>query len=132
MSEEMTREDITRAYAGYIACLNRQDWAELHRFVGEDVTRNGAALGLDGYRRMLEGDFAAIPDLAFTPVQVVCDPPVLACRLAFDCTPVGLLFDLPVNGRRVRFAEHVFYAFDAGRIRNVWSVIDQAAIAAQL
>ena len=43
-----------------------------------------------------------------------------------------MLFDLPVNGKRVTFAENAFYEFSAGRIRNVWSVIDKAAIAQQV
>jgi predicted ester cyclase len=32
----------------------------------------------------------------------------------------------------VRFDENVFYAFEDGKIRRVWSVIDTAAIAAQI
>ncbi|TIR46278.1 MAG: ester cyclase, partial [Mesorhizobium sp.] len=39
---------------------------------------------------------------------------------------------LAVNGRRVTFAENVFYEIQDGRIREVWSVIDKAAIQAQL
>ncbi|QEW19338.1 putative ester cyclase [Marinibacterium anthonyi] len=128
----MTRDEITKAYSGYIACLNSQDWATLGRFVADDVTYNGRRIGLDGYRSMLIGDFKAIPDLSFNVTRVVCDPPVIACSLAFDCSPVGELFDLPVNGRRVRFDENVFYEFRDGRIADVNSVIDKAAIAAQV
>ena len=128
----MTRDEIVRAYEGYIACLNRQDWVELHRYVAEAVTYNGSVIGLDGYRAMLIGDFRAIPDLSFHISRLVCEPPMIACRLAFDCTPAGELFGLPVNGRRVRFAENVMYEFDESRIANVWSVIDKAAIAAQI
>tara|TARA_R110002020_G_scaffold124877_4_gene281990 strand:- start:1259 stop:1399 length:141 start_codon:yes stop_codon:yes gene_type:complete len=43
-----------------------------------------------------------------------------------------MLFGLPVNGRRVAFTENVFYAVKHGRIETVWSIIDKAAIAAQL
>ncbi|MBR9764771.1 MAG: hypothetical protein GYB53_14895 [Rhodobacteraceae bacterium] len=65
------------------------------------------------------------------------EPKLIAAGLAFDCTPVGNLFGLPGNGRRVQFTENVFYHYAPGpagtpRIRDVWSVIDQAAIAAQL
>ncbi|TIP52233.1 MAG: ester cyclase, partial [Mesorhizobium sp.] len=38
----------------------------------------------------------------------------------------------PVHGKRVCFAENVFYEFHDRRIREVWSVIDKAAIQAQL
>jgi predicted ester cyclase len=39
---------------------------------------------------------------------------------------------LAVNGERVTFCENVFYEFESGKIRQVWSVIDKAAIEAQL
>ena len=128
----MTRDETVEAYRAYIACLNRQDWPDLSRHVDARVAYNGATIGLDGYREMLVADFRAIPDLSFNIATLVCDPPMIAARLAFDCTPVGQLFDLPVNGTRVRFEENVFYAFEAGRIRRVWSIIDKAGIAAQL
>jgi predicted ester cyclase len=128
----MSRDDIIRAYLDYIDCLNRQDWANLYRYVAERVEYNGKRIDLAGYRAMLIGDFKAIPDLSFNVVHLVCDPPLIACSLAFDCKPVGQLFDLPVNGKRVQFVENVFYAFKDGRIINVNSVIDKAAIAAQI
>jgi predicted ester cyclase len=128
----MNSDDLRALYRRYIDCLNRQDWAALGDFVREDAVHNGIALGLDGYQAMLERDFAAIPDLRFTIALLAADPPYVASRLTFDCTPAGEIFGLPVNGRRVQFDENVFYEFDAGRIRRVWSVIDKAAIAAQI
>jgi predicted ester cyclase len=123
---------LADTYRAYIACLNAQDWSSLGRFVAEDAVHNGAALGLAGYRAMLERDFAAIPDLRFEIALLVVEPPLVASRLQFDCTPRGELFGLAVNGRRVAFAENVFYAFRGDRIAEVWSVIDKASIAAQL
>ena len=128
----MDRAALVRAYRGYIACLNGRDWDGLGRFVDAEVCYNGEPIGLHGYRRMLAADVAAIPDLRFVVELLVADPPFVASRLAFDCTPVGTLFDLPVNGRQVQFKENVFYEFGAGRITDVRSVIDKAAIAAQL
>ncbi|AZO48305.1 MAG: ester cyclase [Mesorhizobium sp.] len=128
----MRREQLAELYRGYIACLNAQDWANLGRFVGEAVQYNGETVGLSGYRRMLEGDFQAIPDLRFSIELLVCEPPRVAARLHFDCTPKGRLFGLPVNGKRVSFAENVFYEFRDAHICEVWSVIDKAEIAAQL
>jgi predicted ester cyclase len=127
----MTR-DLEYAYRGYIACLNAQDWSQLHDFVGEDVQYNGATVGLAGYRSMLERDYREIPDLRFHVQLLVCEAPWVAARLDFDCTPVGRFLDIDVNGRRVSFTENVFYAFRLGKIGKVWSVIDKAAIEAQL
>ena len=128
----MTKGNLSDIYRRYIACLNKQDWPNLGQFVHDDVHRNGMRIGLSGYREMLEGDFRAIPDLYFDIQLLVSDPPFVASRLRFDCTPRGLFFGLHVNGRRVSFTEHVFYEFGDERIRHVWSVIDKAAIEAQL
>jgi predicted ester cyclase len=128
----MDKQTLRDAYQAYIDCLNRQDWPALGQFVGEQVHYNGKLIGLDGYRHMLEGDFQAIPDLRFVITQLIAEPPHIAARLSFDCTPMGELFGLPVNGRRVQFGENVFYEFSEERICAVWSVIDKAAIEQQL
>ncbi|ROM83029.1 ester cyclase [Pseudomonas brassicacearum] len=124
--------NLADLYSDYIACLNAQDWENLGRFVHPDVVHNARPLGLHGYRCMLEADYRAIPDLRFAIEFLVIDPPKLAARLAFNCTPVGEFLGLAVNGTRISFAENVFYAFEDGRIREVWSVIDKVAIEAQL
>jgi predicted ester cyclase len=128
----MTHSTLRDVYRDYIACLNRQDWSALGRFVHEEVHHNGRRLGVKGYREMLERDFDQIPDLHFDVQLLLSDPPHLASRLAFDCTPRGEFLGLPVNGKRVRFTENVFYGFRGDRIAEVWSVIDKAAIEAQL
>lgn len=123
---------LAEHYRAYIACLNRQDWNELGRYVDEEVEHNGLCLGLAGYRAMLVGDFEDIPDLVFRIDLLVCEPPRIAARLAFDCTPrtgfIGLTFD----GRKVAFTENVFYTFQGTKIASVWSIVDKAAIEAQL
>ncbi|RCS22918.1 ester cyclase [Phyllobacterium salinisoli] len=128
----MTGADLADIYRDYIACLNQQDWSNLGQFVHEDVHYNGKRIGLSGYREMLVEDFRAIPDLYFCIQLLISQPPHIASRLSFDCTPKGILFGLRVNGKRISFAENVFYAFRHGRIEKVWSVIDKAAIEAQL
>lgn len=128
----MTPAELANIYRNYIACLNRQDWAALGQFVHDDVAHNARPLGLSGYRAMLEQDFRAIPDLRFNIELLISEPPRVAARLKFDCTPIGLFLGLAVNGRRVSFSENVFYEIDEGKIRQVWSVIDKAAIEAQL
>jgi predicted ester cyclase len=128
----MTKADLSDIYRDYIACLNKQDWPNLGQFVHEEVHYNGERIGLSGYRKMLEGDFRSIPDLYFAIELLISEPPRVASRLRFDCTPKGILFGLRVNGKRVSFAENVFYEFRNDRIEKVWSVIDKAAIEAQL
>ena len=128
----MTAAALADLYRAYIACLNGQNWANLHRFVADDARHNGRPFGLAGYSAMLERDFEEIPDLQFNIELMICEPPYVASRLRFDCRPKGLFLDLPVNGKRVVFAENVFYRFRDEKIAEVWSLIDKAAIEAQL
>lgn len=128
----MTGGGLADVYRAYIECLNDQGWQRLHQFVCDDVVHNDRELGLSGYRDMLERDFEQIPDLRFHIDLLVVDPPRVASRLLFDCRPKGRFLGLDVNGRRVAFTENVFYEFRECRIRRVWSVIDKAAIEAQL
>lgn len=128
----MDRASLCDIYRGYIACLNAQDWPNLGRFVHEEVHHNGRRLGLLGYREMLERDYVEIPDLHFDIQLLVSDPPHVASRLRFHCTPRGRFLGLQVNGKRVSFTENVFYGFRGEKIEQVWSVIDKAAIEAQL
>jgi predicted ester cyclase len=128
----MSKTGLSDIYRDYIACLNRQDWPKLERFVDDDVSYNGQRIRLSGYREMLQRDFREIPDLSFDIQLLMSDPPYIASRLRFDCTPKGQFLGLPVNGKRVSFTENVFYEFRGEKIAQVWSVIDKAAIEAQL
>ena len=128
----MAPTELANIYRDYIACLNRQDWRALGQFVHDDAVHNARPLGLAGYRVMLEQDFRDIPDLRFNIDLLISEPPRIASRLKFDCTPIGTFLGLAVNGRRVSFCENVFYEFDDGKIRQVWSIVDKAAIEAQI
>lgn len=128
----MRPPELAKIYRDYIACLNRQDWHALGQFVHEEVEHNSRPLGLKGYRAMLEQDFRDIRDLRFRIDLLISEPPCIASRLKFDCAPVGSFLGLAINGKRVSFCENVFYEFHDGKIRRVWSVIDKAAVEAQL
>jgi predicted ester cyclase len=123
---------LSDLYRAYIDCLNRRDWEELGQYVDDEVEHNGRPLELSGYRDMLVKDFEDIPDLRFNIQLLACSPPLVAARLAFKCSPKGKFLGLNVNGRVVSFAENVFYEFKLSKIVSVWSVIDKAAIEAQL
>lgn len=127
-----SRADLASIYRGYIDCLNRQDWAELATYVAEDVTHNGRPFGLAGYRDMLRENYRDIPDLRFDVARLVCEPPYVAACLRFDCSPRGAFLGLDVNGRRVTFTEHIFYAFENGKIKTAWSILDKGAVEACL
>lgn len=128
----MDSSSLSNLYRAYIDCLNRQDWEALGQFVDDEVEHNGRPLKLSGYRDMLVRDFEDIPDLRFNIQLLASSPPLIAARLAFKCSPKGKFLGLSVDGRVVSFAENVFYEFKRAKIASVWSVIDKAAIEAQL
>jgi predicted ester cyclase len=128
----MRKTDLSVVYRGYIACLNKQNWSKLEQFVHDDVHYNEQQIGIGDYREMLERDFSEIPDLHFDIQLLISDPPYIASRLRFNCTPKGTFLGLHVNGKRVSFTENVFYGFRGEKIAQLWSVIDKAAIEAQL
>ena len=128
----MKKSELKELYNNYLACLNAQDWVQLGTFVHDDVSHNGKRIGLSGYRALLENDFVEIPDLYFQSTLIISAPPHIAARLEFDCHPKGVFLGLPINGKRVKFAENVFYEMKDRQIWNVWSVVDKAAIEAQL
>jgi len=128
----MDKTNLSDVYRAYIVCLNKQDWSNLERFVHDEVHYNGRQIGISGYREMLERDFCEIPDLHFDIQLLISDPPYIASRLRFDCTPKGKFLGLHVNGKRVSFTENVFYKFQIEKIWQVWSVIDKAAIESHL
>ncbi|WP_242456256.1 ester cyclase [Mycolicibacterium sp. P1-18] len=124
-------DDLLEIYRSYLVCLNDRRWSALGEYVADDVVHNGRALGLSGYRAMLEADTHAIPDLEFVPKFLLADAPIVSCRLLFECTPQHAFLGFEPTGRRVSFVEHVFYRFDDRRIGEVWSVIDRDAIRQQ-
>lgn len=128
----MTPVDLASIYRDYIVCLNARDWPNLGRFVHDEVRHNGKQIGLAGYRQMLENDYATIPDLRFNIELLVAEPPYVASRLRFNCSPKAQFLELDVDGRKVSFAENVFYEFKGGKIFEVSSIIEKAAIEAQL
>ena len=81
---------------------------------------------------MLEGDVAAIPDLCVQHRFPRC--PILPSS-ARDCSSIvrrEASCSSARQRRRITFTENVFYRFADGKVETVWSVIDQAAIKAQL
>ncbi|MDR6635775.1 putative ester cyclase [Phyllobacterium sp. 1468] len=126
------RITLADLYQGYIDCLNSQDWNNLGNYVDTEVAYNGEMIGLDAYRQAREREFRQIPDLHFKVSILVSDQKTVASRLEFDISPSGEFLGLPVNGKRVKFSENVFYEYEGGKIARVWSVLDKATIEAQI
>lgn len=124
--------DLEARYRRYIGCLNDRRLDDLSEFVHEELTYNGRPMTRIEYQSLIASDVGAIPDLCYDVRLLVVSGDLIACRIMFDCTPQGEFLGLRVDGRRVSFAEHVFYRLREGKIHEVWSLIDRPAIEAQL
>jgi len=125
-------EELEHVYRDYIAALNGRRFDDLDRFVHGRLTYNGEEWTLEQYQALLADDVRKIPDLHYEIQLLVVNADQVACRLWFDCTPRQVFLGMDAGGRRVSFAEHVFYRFRANRIENVWSLIDTDGIRRQL
>ncbi len=124
--------DLEARYRAYLDALNERRLDDLEHFVQDELTYNGEPMTRRQYQDLIAADVAAIPDLVYAAHLVVACGEQVACRLVFDCTPRREFLGFTPDGRRLTFAEHVFYRFREGRIAAVWSLIDRAAITAQL
>ena len=124
--------DLEAHYRAYLDALNDRRLDDLEHFVEDELTYNGEPLTREQYRDLIAADTAAVPDLVYDAQLVVACGDQVACRIVFDCTPQREFLGFTPDGGRLTFAEHVFYRFREGRIVAVSSLIDRAAIAAQL
>lgn len=125
-------EALEEIYRNSVAALNDRRFADLDRFVHDRLTYNGEPWTRERYRSLLADDVSNIPDLRYDIQLLVVGSDHVACRLWFDCTPQRKFLAIDASGRRVSFAEHVFYRFRGNQIEHVWSLIDTDSIRRQL
>lgn len=128
----MNDTDLEARYREYIRCLNERRFGELDQFVQGELRYNGLPESWTAYRDRLVQDVAAIPDLFFDLQLIVARGDLVSSRILFHCTPQHGWQGWQPNGQAISFAEHVIYRFHGGKIAEVWSLLDRAAIAAQL
>lgn len=128
----MDNKNIEAIYRNYIGQLNEGRVDDLSEFVNDRLTYNGRAMTRKEYEDERRRDKEQIPDLYFDVKILLVDKDQIACRIQFDCTPKSTFLGLEINGRKISFAENVFYKLNGMKIAEVWSVIDKVAIEAQL
>jgi steroid delta-isomerase-like uncharacterized protein len=123
---------LENVYHAYLAALNERRFDDLAEFVHDELTYNDAPMTRAQYRDLLAADAEAIPDLFYDARILVAAGDQVACRLLFSCTPQRQFLGFTPNGKRLTFAEHVFYTFRDARIAAVTSMIDRYSIQTQL
>jgi predicted ester cyclase len=125
-----TAEALTNIYTAYIRSINEQTMHEtFSKFFYPIVHHNSHTYSIDDYREMIESSFQDICGLQFTIEHLVVDVEAqhIAACLGFTGTPVNSFRGILPSGGPVQFSEHAFYKIRAGKIEQVWSLLDLAS-----
>lgn len=138
--------DLRSIYNAYITTLNDQGYTRLSPFVHEDMIHNDSKpMSPDQYGQMIVDSIQDFPGFLFAVEMLTVEEDessgarsgsgtgTVATRLRLSYTPgqtgsvSGARTNVDADGgesQRVTFYEHVFYRFEAGKIRRVWSLVD--------
>lgn len=123
--------DLRAHYLNYIAAIN--DGCKpgtLDPFVHEGVVRNESLpLSIADYAKNVTDAQASLTNLFFNLDMLIVEPDkdkgdqgsgnvAVRIRLTFD----------PEPGQKETFHENVFYRFENGKIKQVWSMLDGAGL----
>ncbi|KAJ3984209.1 hypothetical protein F5890DRAFT_67310 [Lentinula detonsa] len=128
----MASSKLEEHYRRYIGYLNERKTHDLSDFVHDELTYNDKPMSRADYQKYIGDDIARIPDLYFDIHHLLVSGDYVSSRIRFKCTPVKEFRGHSPNGQTISFVEHVFYRFEDGKIRQVWSLLDDQAIATQL
>jgi steroid delta-isomerase-like uncharacterized protein len=130
-TEQANVETVHRLYEEY---LNQNRPELLAALVSEDVVLHAATdeRGIAAFAALTERVRAAFPDMQFTLRETIASDDRVAVRWTADATHQGPLAGIPPTGKRVQQRANVFYRLAAGKIAEVWAVVDQVGMLRQL
>jgi predicted ester cyclase len=119
--------DLRATYNEYIETLNNQGYKRLAPFVHDNMIHNDSKpMSPDAYGQMILDTIQDFPGFRFHVEMLTVEQPgnagdgTVAARLRLSYAPLGTR----TEAERVVFYEHVFYRFELGKIRRVWSLVD--------
>ena len=111
---------------------------DLERLVADDVTNHQPdrplEVGLDSFRRAVEGVMGAVPDSHWTTVRLIAEGDFVVCHNSWSGTYGGRVFrGVPTPEGKSFSVEHIhIYRLEDGRIAEHWVVRDDLAMMLQL
>ena len=128
----MTPEELVR---GRVEAINTGDYQALGEVLAPDViTHYGsgeAVHGLEALGGLLAG-FAAFPDITVTVDDLAVDGDRVGARYTSRGRQQGEFLDIPNTGGKVEFGGAGIHRIQDGKIAEVWTVDDWAALTRQL
>ena len=122
--------DLKEAYRRYVHSINTLTMKkEFPKYCQPHLTHNTRRLSIDEYRTFIEASFDNIQGLTFNVKEVIVDDEAqqLAARIEFTGRSAKEFMGIPPTGRAIDLCEHVYYAFDEGKITWVWALLDLEA-----
>jgi predicted ester cyclase len=128
----MTPEELVR---GRVEAINAGDYRAMGEVLAPDViTHYGsgeAVRGLEALGGLLAG-FAAFPDITLTIDDLAVDGDRVGARYTSRGRQQGEFLDIPNTGGKVEFGGAGIHRIQDGKIAEVWTVDDWAALTRQL
>lgn len=126
-------------YAAYIdAVYNKHDPEAVDRFFSPSVKIHSVAPDADGgegtayLKDLAKNLITAFPDVKLTVDEVIRDKDRLAARVTLEGTHRGEFAGIKPTGKKVKAANFAVYRVQGGKIAEVWSLTDVAALTRQL
>lgn len=122
----MNADELAAHYRAYIALINLHHLSsdDLAPFAHDAVTHNGTRLSRHEYGALI---LRALDDPAhtFNIDRLIVQGDTAAVRIVFDrrASDGTITPGFPYEGK-LAMAEHAFYRFEHGKIREVWSIVE--------
>jgi predicted ester cyclase len=87
---------------------------------------------LAGYKQVMSGFRAALPDLRITAEDLVAEGDKVGLRLDVRGTQTGTMMGIPPTGKAVAISELHLYRIDGGRIVERWALFDGLGLLQQV
>ncbi|RKF65988.1 hypothetical protein GcM3_114016 [Golovinomyces cichoracearum] len=105
---------------------------DLSKYMQPILLVNNQTFSLSQYEESLLVLINAAPDFKIRVQLLVVEGTTIGTRFLVSCTPRSQFKGYPPNGKRIEYAEHVFYRLEGSKISEVSALIDVEAIKRQL
>lgn len=126
-------------YRAYIdAVYNKHDPEAIDKFFSPSVKVHSVAPDAEGgdgtayLKELAKNLIAAFPDVKLTVDEVIQEKDRIAARVTIEGTHKGEFAGIKPTGRTVKAANFAVYRVENGKIAEVWSLTDVAALTRQL
>ncbi len=116
--------------------VNGRNLALLSQLCTEDYAYHGPGglelRGIDQLREMIEGYFAAFPDLHMTVEERVVEGDLISTRWSLTGTHDGPLEDIEATGKKINITGQLIMRFEGTKIAEEWESFDELAMLRQI